>query len=281
MENEEFLQAQQAQLTDMTRPYQREVNRRQRIADFVNRCIRSAGRDDFFQLYELLNSRMATEVETETGYEGVREVFERLREDAVRKVERYQIQFMEDFTRLVQDAGLPLENNFPRLRLLKGIDLEVNFGEKRTLVNGKPLKTVDPERIMRAVTQLKRRLYDRPFDPQGFIDGLFAACAKVNQAEGRPDSDPAPSQTVYLEFTLSLQPRSFFQDMAKGRFREYDADQFSVDFWRYFTSDVSSTSDGHVLRLNTGRGTALWLIDQTGEKRRTTSLSFQRNEDKS
>lgn len=276
MDNEEFLQAQQTQLTEILRPYQRDVNRRQRIADFVNRCIRSAGRDDFFQLYELLNSRVATEVEAEQGYEDVREVFERLREDVVRKVERYQLQFMEDFTRLVQDAGLPLENNFPRLRVLEGIDLEVSFAEKHTLVNGKALKTVDPERIMRAVVQLKHRLYDRPFDPQGFIDGLFAAYEKVNQAEGRKTGDAAPMQTIYLEYTLSMQPRSFFQDMAKGRFRGYDADQFAVDFWRYFSSDVSSTSDGHVVRLGTGRGTALWLIDQTGEKRRFTSLSFQR-----
>ena len=275
MDNEEFLQSQQTELNEMLRPYQREVNRQQRLADFVNRCIRSAGRDDFFQLYDLLNSRAATEVENEAGYEGAREVFARLREDASKKVERYQVQFLEDFSKLVQEAGLPLENDFPRLRVLKGIDLEVKFQEKQIEINGKVLKTVDPERIVRAVTQLKRRLYDRPFDPQGFIDGLFAAYKKVNQVEGRRIGDPAPTQAVYLEYTLSLQPRSFFQDMAKGRFREYDADQFAVDCWRYFSSDVSSTSDGYVLRLSSGRGNALWLIDQEGEKRRITTVSFQ------
>ena len=275
MDNEEFLQSQQTELNEMLRPYQREVNRRQRLADFVNRCIRSAGRDDFFQLYELLNSRTATDVENEAGYEGVREVFARLRADATKKVERYQVQFLEDFTKLVQDAGLPLENDFPRLRLLKGIDLEVKFQEKQTVINSKVLKTVDPERIMRAVMQLKRRLYDRPFDPQGFIDGLFAAYKKVNQEEGCRIGDPAPTQAVYVEYTLSLQPRSFFQDMAKGRFREYDADQFAVDCWRYFSSDVSSTSDGYMLRLAGGRNNALWLIDQEGEKHRITTVSFQ------
>jgi len=275
VDNEEFLQSQQTELNEMLRPYQREVNRQQRLADFVNRCIRSAGRDDFFQLYELLNSRVAAEVENEAGYEDAREVFARLRADATKKVERYQVQFLEDFTNLVQDAGLPLENNFPRLRLLKGIDLEVKFQEKQTEINGKVLKTVDPERIMRAVMQLKRRLYDRPFDPQGFIDGLFAAYKKVNQVEGRRIGDPAPTQAVYVEYTLSLQPRSFFQDMAKGRFREYDADQFAVDCWRYFSSDVSSTSDGYVLRLAGGRNNALWLIDQEGEKHRITTISFQ------
>ena len=276
MEDAAFLQEQQARLTDLLRPYQREVNRRQRIADFVNKCIRSAGRDDFFQLYELLHSTMAAEVEAELGSETVREVFECLRQDTERKVERSQLHFLEDFSRLVQEAGLPLENNFPRLQVLKGIDLEVSFAEKRTVLNGKPLNTVDPQRLLRAVLALKRRLYDRPFEPQGFIDGLCAVYQKVNQEAGRGAGEPAPMQTVYLEYTLSLQPRGFFQDMAKGKFREYDADQFAVDFWRYFNSDVSCTSEGEILRLNPGRNNALWVIDASGEKRRITSLSFQR-----
>jgi hypothetical protein len=278
MEPEDFLQAQQARLTDMLRPYQREVNRRQGIADFVNRCLRSAGRGDFFQLYELLSSRTAREVEAEPGWEDAKEVFDRLRTDATQKVERYQLRFLEDFTRLAEEAGLPLENDFPRLRLLKGMELEVAFAEKRALLNGKPLKTVDPVRLLRAIVALKRHLYDRPFDPQGFIDGLFAVYQKVNQTAGRSDSDVAPMQTIYAEYTLSLQSRSFFQDMAKGKFRGYDADQFAVDFWRYFSSEVAATSDGYVLRLSPGRNNALWLIDASGERRRISGLSFQRGE---
>jgi hypothetical protein len=276
MEPEVFLQAQQARLTDMLRPYQREVNRRQGVADFVNRCIRSASRDDFFQLYDFLNSRTAREVEAEPGWEDAKEVFARLRDDATQKVERYQLRFLEDFTRLVEEAGLPLENDFPRLRLLKGIELEVVFAEKRSLLNSKPLKTVDPARLMRAVVALKRHLYERPFDPQGFIDGLFMVYQKVNQAAGRSIGEPAPMQTIYIEYTLSLQSRSFFQDMAKGRFRGYDADQLAVDFWRYFSSSVSTTAEGYILRLSPGRNNALWLIDASGERRRISGLSFQR-----
>jgi hypothetical protein len=276
MEPEDFLQAQQARLTEMLRPYQREVNRRQGIADFVNRCLRSASRDDFFQLYELLHSRTAGEIETEPGWEDAKEVFDQLRADATQKVERYQLRFLEDFTKLVQEAGLPLENDFPRLRLLKGIELEVVFAEKHTLLNGKPLKTVDPARLMRAVVALQRHLYDRPFEPQGFIDGLYTVYQKVNQAAGSGDGAVAPMQTIYVEYTLSLQSRSFFQDMAKGKFRGYDADQFAVDFWRYFSSEVSATSNGYVLRLSPGRNNALWLIDASGERRRISGLSFQR-----
>jgi len=276
VEPEGALQTEQTRLAEMLRPYQRDLNRRQRLADFVTACIRSAERDDFFQLYELLSSRMCSDVEAEPGYEEVREVFEILHADATRKVERSQLNFLEDFSRLVQEAGLPLENDFPRLRLLKGIELEVSFTEKRTLLNGRPLKTVDPQRLVRAVLALKRRLYDRPFEPQSFIDGLCAVYQKVNHAAGRGDANPAPIQTMYLEYTLSLQPRSFLQDMAKNKFREYDADQFAVDFWRYFSSEVAATSDGHVLRLSSGRQNTMWLIDTSGERRRISSLSFHR-----
>lgn len=265
-----------ARLTELLRPYQRELTRRQRLVDFVNACIRSASRDDFFELYELLHSRTCGEVEAESGWEEAREVLASLRADAIRKVERSQSTFQEDFARLADEAGLSVENDFPRLRLLKGIELEVEFANKRTIINGKPFKTVDPQRLIRTVLVFKRRLYDRPFVAQEFIDGLFAVYQKVIQVTGQSEGDAAPIQTMYLEYTMSLQPRGFFQDMAKGKFREYDADQFAVDFWRYFTSDVSATSQGHVLRLTAGRNNAMWLIDTSGERRRITSLSFQR-----
>lgn len=274
MDNETFLQEQQDQMNGMLRPYQGELRRRQRLVDFVNKCIRSAGRDDFFQLDELLGSRTATEVEDEPGYEDIQKVFERLREDTARKVDRYRAQFLGDFTRLVQEAELPLENSFPRLTLLKGMDLEIKFNEKQAVLNGKVLKTVDPQRIMRAVLQLKRHLYDRPFNPQDFIDRLYTACERVVKAEGGQVGGGASLPAVYREYTWSIQAQSFFQSMAKGRFREYDADQFAVDFWRYFTSDVVSTSEGYIPRLSTGRGAGMWVVDQLGEKRRYSSLSF-------
>ena len=98
MEQDSFLQEQQTRLTELLRPYQRELTRRQRLADFVNACIRSVGRDDFFTLYELLQSRACSEVEAEPGCEEARDIFNSLRDDATRKVERSQLSFQEDFT---------------------------------------------------------------------------------------------------------------------------------------------------------------------------------------
>src|SRR5262245_44242974 len=112
MEQDSFLQEQQTRLTELLRPYQRELTRRQRMAAFVNACIRSVGRDEFFTLHELLESRACSEVEAAPGCEEARDIFSSLRADATRKVERSQLSFQEDFSRLAQEAGLPVENNF-------------------------------------------------------------------------------------------------------------------------------------------------------------------------
>ena len=47
MENEDFLQEQQDKLKEIISPYQKELNRGQRLADFLKQCIRCVGRDDF------------------------------------------------------------------------------------------------------------------------------------------------------------------------------------------------------------------------------------------
>ena len=56
---EAFLEEVQEGLGEVLKPYQQRLNKRQRMADFVQQCIRCAGRDDFVQLDELLRSKMA------------------------------------------------------------------------------------------------------------------------------------------------------------------------------------------------------------------------------
>jgi len=77
---------------------------------------------------------------------------------------------------------------------------------------------------------------------------------------------------------MSLQSRTFFQDMAKGRFKGYTLDQLAVDIWRYFQAGTGGTSEGYGLKLRPGRNNSLWLIDSDGEKRQITGISFLRVE---
>ena len=273
--SEAFLEEVQESLSGLLRPYQQRQNQRQRMADFVRQCIRCAERDDFFQLDELLKSKMADEVQKEGGLKACKELFDQLRTYADEQVDRYRVEFIDDLRTRAEEAELPMEIDFPRFTVLKGIEGEVDFGARGTVINKKTLKSIDPRRIVAAVLKVKRQLYDRPYDPQAFIDGLHQIYKDLLKKEKGTPGHAVPMQRFYREYVLSLQSRAFFQDMDKGRFRGYSLDQFAVDIWRYFQAGTGGTSGGYALQLSSGRNNALWLIDSDGERRQITTISFQ------
>ena len=275
MENEDFLQLSQEKLTEIVRPFQQELNRRQRLADFIKQCIRCAGRDDFLRLDELLNSKPAEQVVQEDALAKCAPILESLRADARDKVEKYRLEFIEDLTRLGEEAGLAIDIDFPRFSILKGIDGEIAFSDRITIINKKVLKSIDPRRIVTALVRLKKQLYDRPFNPQEYIDGLHKTYAAICKTDNLAVGQPVPIQRFYLEYVISLQSKTFFTNMDKTKFRGYSLEQFSVDIWRYFESGIGGTSDGMLLDLDPGRNFSLWLIDGVGERRQISSISFK------
>lgn len=276
MENEASLKQIQENLTEVVKPYQKRLNEQQKLVDFINLCVRCAGRDDFIQLDELLQSKQANLVENEEELDGCREGLDRLNAYAAEKVERYRIQFIEDLVAMAREAGLPLEVDFPRLNSLKGIEGTVDFAKRTTTINKKAVKSIDPKKIVAALLREKRELYDRPLDPQSFMDGLYQTYKEMLQKGGHAPGHTVPIQDFYMEYVLSLQSKAFFLDMAKGKFRGYSMDQFSVDIWRTLQAGTGGTSDGQALQLRPGRGNSLWLIDGMGEKRQISGISFQK-----
>jgi len=178
MNKESFLQNTEEELKGILRPFQQELNSGQRLADFLKQCIRCAMRDDFLQLDELLRTKMAENVEQEEALTDCKPVFDSLREYAREQVERYRLEFIKDLNRLAEEAGLPVEIDFPRFRVLEGIDGEIVFSKRITIINKKTLKSIDPRRIVTAALRVKKQLYDRPFDPQKFIDGRMPKSAR-------------------------------------------------------------------------------------------------------
>jgi len=274
-DNESLLEDIQEDLKQIVQPYQRELNQKQRKADLIKQCIRGAGRDDFLQLDELLKSKTAEQIEADVELDGCATVFASLRAYADEKVERYRLQLIEDLTRLGEEADLQMEIDFPKFSVLKGIKGEIDFGNRSTKINKKTLKSIDPRRIVTAVSRIKRQLYDRPYDAQAFIDGLHQVYVDILKRESMSAGDVVPIQTFYLKYVLSRQSKVFFQDMDKGKFKGYSLEQFAVDLWRYFQAAIGGTSDDYELKLSPGRNKALWLIDSQGEERHITGISFQ------
>jgi hypothetical protein len=276
--NETFLQDSQESLKQILQPYQKQLSQKQRMSDFVKQCIRCVERDDFLQLDELLKSKMADNIKDDEELNACKDLFDLLGEYANEKVERYRIQFVEDLTGLAKDADLTMDIDFPRFASLKGIDGEIGFSKRTTTINKKVLKSIDPRRIITAVLRVKRQLYDRPYDPQAFIDSLYQTYSAIIQKEKWTLGSTVPVPRFYLEYVISLQSKVFFQNMDKAKFKGYSLDQFSVNLWRYFQAGIGGTSDGHVLQLTPGRNYSLWLLDSSGERRQITGISFQEKE---
>ena len=272
--NQELFEQLSAELLEIKKPYLREVNRRQKLNDFLAQCIRAGNRGDFFKLFEMLKSRQLEKVIEDPELEGANHIFEQLYAAADNEVEQYRINFVEDLQAIAQEAELALEIDFPRLSVLKGIEGTVKFAERCTEINGKVVKSVDPKKIVTALVKVKRELYDRPFDPQSFIDNVYTVYKKIPAAANSTVKDSVPIVQFYREYVLSLQSMNFFTNMDKKKFKGYGIDKFAVDFWKYFGSDIHTTSDGKVLKFSSGRGAGLWLIDSDGEKRRFTRISF-------
>jgi hypothetical protein len=264
-----------AELLAVLRPYQSEWRRREKISKFLDQCLRASQRDDFFQLAELLGQKEAQAAAADPELPGTAEVLQRLRARTEARIDSYRVQFLSDLATLAAEAELPLEIDFPHLRSRKGITGTIDFAGRKTTLNGEVLKSVDPKRIVAQLQRLERRLYGRSFDPQAFIDGLFQTYKSMIDAEKGSIGQPVPVRDFYFKYVLSLQTGSFFQDSDKRKFRGYPLDEFSVDLWRFFESEVHRTSGGHVLSLRPGRNQSLWLLDRDGERRQITNLSFQ------
>ena len=278
-DHETLLQDAHEGLNEIVKPYQVEINRQQRMANFIKNCMRCAARNDFLQLDELLKTKLARDILEETGIEESGPIFKGLREYANEQVDRYRMEFIEDLTEKAREADLEITIDFPRFQSLKGIDGEIDFSNRTTTINKKLLKSIDPRRIVTALLRVKKQLYDRPYDPRTFIDGLYGIYNNILKQEKLPPGAKVTAQHLYLDYVVSLQSKPFFQDMDKGRFRGYSGDQFNVDLWRYLQAGIEGTSDGRILRMTPGRISALWLIDNDGEKRRITSISFEEKED--
>ncbi|MGK5094273.1 hypothetical protein WDW89_19940 [Deltaproteobacteria bacterium TL4] len=275
--HESLLQESQEKLSEIVKPYQQESNRRQKMVEAILQCIHGAEREDFFQLDELLRSKTAEKLLEDPELQKCDPIFKQLLNYADEKVDQYRIEFIEKLKTLAQESELPIEVDFPRFYVLKGIEGEIDFPGRVTTINKKELKSIDPKKIVSAALKYKRQLYDRPFDPQEFIDSLYSSYTLTLKNAGMNVGELVPIRTFYREHVLLMQSNLFFQNMDKGKFKGYSLEQFSIDLWCYFQANTGGTSDGYSLALRPGRNNSLWLIDPDGEKRQITSLSFNKS----
>lgn len=262
-------------LKEATKPYRAEWKRREKLSGFVDQCMRSASRGDFFALSELVGSRQAAAVREEAGLEAVAEVLDALGVAASAAIDQYRLRFIEDLVAQSAAAGLSLRVDFPRIMTQPGIEGTVDFAARKVVINGVTLKSVDPKRIVGALARVEKELYGRPFDPGGFVEELFGVYKGMIGEGGARMGENVPIVDFYLKLVLSRQSRQFFMDMKTRGFRGYGVDELAVDLWRYAQQGSGRTASGHAMRLAPGRGRTLWLLDGRGERRQISSIAFE------
>lgn len=265
------------QLQEVIKPYQQEQNQRQKKSDFLAKCVRCMEKNDFFQLDELLRSKQAGDILEDSNFKSCQSIFHQMRKFAETQVDNYRVKFRDALLQLAEEVGLPLEVDFPRFSVLKGIEGTLDFSTRSTVINQITIKSMDPKRIISTAVKLKRTLYDTPFEPQTFIDSLLQCYKEVLKKEGRGAGDAVPIHQLYTDYVWSLQSKTFFQNMDKGKFKGYSIEQFTINLWRFFESNIRTAEGGYRIKLNPGRGKSFWLIDHDGEKRQITHASFLKN----
>lgn len=261
-------------LGEIVKPFQQELNRRQKSSDFIKKCIQSIEKNDFFQLDELLKSKQVGEVLEDASLRDCASIFSQLQTYADAQIEQYKSEFKHGLMQAAEKVGLPMQVDLPRFFVLQGIAGEVNFAKRQTKLGELTIKSFDPRRIVSVALSLKRKLYDSVFAPHLFINSLFACYQEIVKKEKQGVGDAVSVCQLYTDYVWSLQSKAFLQNMDKAKFKGYSVEQFAVDLWRFFTSDVAATEDGYCIRLAPGRIKPLWLIDQMGERRHISHASF-------
>lgn len=266
-----------SQLEELVKPFQQEQNRRQKKADFVKKCIQCVEKNDFFQLDELLKSKQASDVLEDPNFQECQSIFSQLQAYADEQIEQSRLQFKDALLRSASEVGIPMTVDWPKFFVLKGIQGEVDFTKRTTVINQTTIKSIDPKRIAQAALNIKRKLYDSPFEPETFINALFACYKEILKQSNQGVGNPVPIVQFYTDYVMSLQSKTFFQNMDKGKFRGYSLEQFAVDLWRFFESKAIC-ADGYFIKLSPGRGKPLSLIDHDGQERQITHVSFTKVE---
>ncbi len=152
----------------------------------------------------------------------------------------YQVRFVQELAQQLEALGFRLEGQLPRLyaglyQIFPSFEqgtVKLSWGPEPVVT----LKGLDPDRVVRALKEHEKSL-QRPFVAQEFFDLLVRAYRRARRET--PGQDPrVPLAEVHRQLTLMLQPRSFWQNPVRSRFREYPRTHFAYDLYRLRRSSL-------------------------------------------
>ncbi len=193
----------------------------------------------------------------------------------------YQVQFVQELQAKLRPLGFSLEGHLPRLyaglyQILPSFEqgtVKITWGPEPVA----SLKGLDPGRVAQAIQKHEKAL-KRPFVAEEFFRLLQQAYRRARQEAG-PDRR-VPLALVHRHLTLLLQPRTFWQNPVRTRFREYPRSFFAYDLYRLRQSSLGDRVRLYVATFDQTRdpSQALFVPDSAQRGTRYAYLSLEPEE---
>ncbi|MHA1794755.1 MAG: hypothetical protein ACTSUK_01480 [Promethearchaeota archaeon] len=158
-----------------------------------------------------------------------------------------------------------IEGRFPNFNIKKILKIQIDLSKMQAKIGTKYCSQIVREISVKVVAlkikEEAHRLFNRPFDPQKFLEILYHAYLLALTEENKAFGNGVSMFTIHKFVFLLKQRESFFK---KGKpFESYLVDQFAVDLGKLLESGKFKTLDGYSLKLHPVRDykRALFVID--------------------
>jgi hypothetical protein len=184
------------------------------------------------------------------------EQYEQLKKAFDTQVGRLRIDFDKKFLEACERNQLHgvKGNSMDGFRIMGIIAVKVNFAkslsEVGTFVVSKKINTLSVEKVIAKIREEMNRLFDRPFEPEKFLQTLHDAYEAIR----RGLSANALLKDVYRQIWFGKQNQEFIETANPTKMIAYSLDQFSVDLGRLFEAKVRRLANGLECIISLGAG---------------------------
>jgi hypothetical protein len=211
------------------------------------------------------------------------------RESVEKSKEEFRFAFGKELNTLLEAEGLSIKGQYPVLRI--GLfTLKVNFqfglaelyfGPEIEKLKGRlPLQ---PQQIFNELKKRNKEIHAFNSSPENLHDGLRKAYTRKIKDTGMTYGDKLLITEVLAEFVMSQQPKTFWADPQRSRFREYPRPKLS--YMLYYLKKNGMCEKGMHFHVATFDATvdrihSIWIPDnEEGEGTHCSHISFDDRSD--
>jgi hypothetical protein len=165
----------------------------------------------------------------------------RTREYALEKAKLESRRYPKLFEEACQQANIPLDNSPHPRYTTDNYFIKISIDETNQVAkienHESELATLpmDIAAVIHTLIQERQRLFERPFEPQEFIERLYQDYNAILSVEKLANGDPVRIRSITKRRGKNI----------KG----FRVDEFSVDLWRLSQHGITTTQNGYQLRF--------------------------------